>query len=268
KKKKKKKKKKKSWLITFIEIISSFVYELISRLMNEETCYIAPHIFPLSYLMFALNLILAKGLATVSLQYFDMDYPTYAVCRNSKLVFVMLLSVFWLHKKYHMDDWVVVFCVSASLFCFRAGAHDVWFSKANTMGVPMLLLASFLSAIDHNWKEKIMRRQGATPNEVLFHINLIGVVMLFVFIVASGELQSGIQFMWEENQSALWWMICRGVTYAFWIHYSVVLIQQAGALVNQYVSTIRKIVSVMLSFLVYRTHFHFYHGIERLCNFQ
>ena len=90
-------------------------------------------IFRWSYVFLAFNLIFSRGLATIVLQYYDMDYPTYAICRNSKMVFVMFLSVVWLKKSYHCTDWILVLLTSLSVLCFRLASHDVWFSSANTM---------------------------------------------------------------------------------------------------------------------------------------
>lgn len=89
--------------------------------------------YPLSYIMLALNLILSRGLSTVVLQYYDMDYPTYAICRNSKMVFVMFLSVFWLKKSYNFTDWILVVLTSLSVLCFRVASHDLLTSKVNTI---------------------------------------------------------------------------------------------------------------------------------------
>jgi len=57
------------------------------------------------------------------------------------------------------------------------------------------------------------------------------------------------------------WMILRGISYSLWIHFSVVLIQKAGALINQYVSASRKLFSVILSFIMFGRPFYFMHGI-------
>ena len=57
-------------------------------------------------------------------------------------------------------------------------------------------------------------------------------------------------------------MSIRGVTYALWIHYSVVLIKTSSALINQYVASVRKIVCVLLSFLLYNNNiFTSYHSV-------
>ncbi len=95
--------------------------------------------------MLALNLIFSRGLATTVLQYYDMDYPTYAICRNSKMVFVMLLSVVWLRKPYRCSDWILVLLTSLSVLSFRLASHDLWFSSANTM-----VLISYIDTVyDH-----------------------------------------------------------------------------------------------------------------------
>merc|ERR1719361_2702588 len=118
----------------------------------------------------------------IVLQYYDMDYPTYAICRNSKMVFVMVLSVVWLRKPYQCSDWVLVLLTSLSVLSFRLASHDLWFSTANTMGVPLLLLSTFLSAMDNSWKEKVTEGKKISPNEILFNINLLAVSMLFCYL--------------------------------------------------------------------------------------
>lgn len=125
-----------------------------------------------------------------------------------------------------------------------------------------MLVSTFLSAMDNSWKEKVMSntKNNISPNEILFHINFFAVVILFIYTLISHEFQNATAFVFE-HPSTLLWMIIRGISYALWIHFSVVLIQQAGALVNQYVSAGRKLFSVFLSFVMFGKSFYFFHGI-------
>ena len=211
--------------------------------------------------------IFSRGLGTVVLQVFDMDYPTYAICRNSKMIFVMFLSVVWLKKSYHFIDFVLVILISVSVLCFRLSSHDVWFSTANTMGVPLLLLSTFLSAMDNSWKEKVTvdEKRKISPNEILFNINLLAVSMLFIYLTLfTSEYIEATAFLMNDLY-ALSWMIVRGISYSLWIHFSVVLISKAGALINQYVSASRKLFSVLLSFIIFEKPFGFMHGVGFVC---
>eukprot|EP01084_Bolivina_argentea_P176317 305146_1 len=220
-------------------------------------------IFHCSYILLSLNLIFSRGLGTIVLQYYDMDYPTYAICRNSKMVFVMFLSVVWLKKSYHCAHWVLVLLTTLSVLCFRLASHDLgWFSSANTMGVPLLLLSTFLSAMDNSWKERVTTGiQGISPNEILYNINLVAVSILFIYLtIFSNEYMEATTFL-LYNPSVMLWMILRGISYVLWIHFSVVLIAKAGALINQYVSASRKLFSVILSFIMFGRPFAFMHGV-------
>lgn len=89
--------------------------------------------FRWSYIFLALNLVISRGLATVVLQYYDMDYPTYAICRNSKMVFIMILSILWLHKSYQISDWFLVALTTIAVLCFRLASQSTWVSSVNTM---------------------------------------------------------------------------------------------------------------------------------------
>eukprot|EP01084_Bolivina_argentea_P005938 11223_1 len=224
-------------------------------------------LFCWSYLFLSFNLIFSRGLATIVLQYYDMDYPTYAICRNSKMVFVMFLSVVWLKKSYKLSDWILVVLISISVLCFRLASHDVWFSQANTMGVPLLLLSTFLSATDSSWKEKMMKTgvKGLQPSEIIFNTNLLGIVILFIYLtVFSTEFMDANMFL-ISNPWTILWMILRGISYSLWIHFSVVLISKSGALINQYVSASRKLFTVILSFIMFKKPFYFMHGIGFIC---
>merc|ERR1719384_1072947 len=132
------------------------------------------------------------------------------------------------------------------------------------MGVPLLLLSTFLSAMDNSWKEKVTAidgKRGISPNEILFNINLIAVSILFIYLVIfSNEYIEATSFL-IYNPSATLWMILRGISYSLWIHFSVSLIAKAGALINQYVSASRKLFSVILSFIIFGRPFYFMHGV-------
>merc|ERR1719384_364381 len=132
------------------------------------------------------------------------------------------------------------------------------------MGVPLLLLSTFLSAMDNSWKEKVTAidgKRGISPNEILFNINLIAVSILFIYLVIfSNEYIEATSFL-IYNPSATLWMILRGISYSLWIHFSVSLIAKAGALINQYVSASRKLFSVVLSFIMFNRPFYLMHGV-------
>ena len=97
-----------------------------------------------------------------------------------------------------------------------------------------MLLSTFLSAMDNSWKEKVTVARNVSPNEILFHINLIAIVVLFAALtVLSTEYVAATSFL-LSNPSAMWWMVLRGVSYSLWIHFSVVLIAKAGALINRW----------------------------------
>lgn len=129
-------------------------------------------------------------------------------------------------------------------------------------GVPLLLVSTFLSAMDNSWKEKVtIGSKGISANEILFNINLVAIGILFIYLtIFSSEYMEATYFLFG-NPSALIWMILRGISYSLWIHFSVVLIQQAGALINQYVSASRKLFSVILSFIMFGRPFYFMHGV-------
>jgi len=129
------------------------------------------------------------------------------------------------------------------------------------IGVPLLLVASFLGALDNSYKEKITHGvHSVTPNEILYYTNFFAVILLSIYTFYSGEFIGAISFIYRYP-STLYWMLLRGMTYALWIHWSVVLIQKGGALLNQYVSASRKVVSVLLSFLIFNKSLEIYHWI-------
>ena len=126
-----------------------------------------------------------------------------------------------------------------------------------------MLVSTFLSAMDNSWKEKVTlgNQDKVSANEILFNINLVAISILFMYLtIFSNEYMDATIFLFG-NPSALFWMILRGISYSLWIHFSVVLIQQAGALINQYVSASRKLFSVILSFMIFGRPFYFMHGI-------
>ena len=84
--------------------------------------------------------------------------------------------------------------------------------------------------------------------------------MLFILTIVNGELQKAVIFLFFEP-STIFWMILRGLSYSLWIHYSVVLIQKSGALLNQYISAFRKLFSVILSFIIFLKPWNYIHSV-------
>src|SRR5690606_13058538 len=67
------------------------------------------------------------------------------ICRNSKMIFIIILSTLWLKKKYYFLDYITVILISLSIFFFSMATMNItmettinttmetWFTNSNTI---------------------------------------------------------------------------------------------------------------------------------------
>ena len=114
--------------------------------------------FRWEYLFLGLILVLQRGLSTLVIATKQLDYATYQICRNSKMLFVMLLSILWLKKKYKFIDYILVILITLSVIVFKiAGSiHDdngslnitqIYNNIFDNYGFIVILFSSFLAGM-------------------------------------------------------------------------------------------------------------------------
>ena len=183
-----------------------------------------------------------------------MSYPVKIVFKSSKLIPTMIVSIFFFNKTYTILDYssAVMLCLGTSLFVYDP-------SKASTSsstsvfspGVVLLIAAVTCDAFLPNVQKRML--STVSPEELMINSNLMGSLLLSVYMLFSGSLQDLINVLYGGEKSFLLGVALIGIgsCLAMAVLCYTHLINEAGPIVAVGVATLRKVVTLVLSYVVF-----------------
>ncbi|KAF9811234.1 hypothetical protein SFRURICE_002603 [Spodoptera frugiperda] len=171
-----------------------------------------------------------------------LNYPTQLIFKSCKLIPVMIGSIIILGKRYGFLDYVsaVVMCIGLTMFTL---ADSQTSPKFNFIGVIVISLALLCDAIIGNVQEKAMKQHHASNNEVVFYSYAIGSIYL-LFIT--------------DPLTTYWDIFFLSLTGYLGLQAVLTLVRICGATIAVTVTTFRKVLSIIISFLVFSKPFVFH----------
>ncbi|XP_075259686.1 adenosine 3'-phospho 5'-phosphosulfate transporter 2-like isoform X2 [Convolutriloba macropyga] len=201
------------------------------------------------YFLLAFLTVATMGLSNTSLRY--LNYPTQVIFKSCKLIPVMIGGIFMQKKKYKLIDYFAMWLLCAGL---------IWFSLADSTvqpnfhftGIVIISSALVADAIIGNAQELFMKKYSAANTEVVFFSYLIGVGYIFVVVVFEGKLTEAVQLM---DTHTLFQAFLFSMCGYFGVNLVLDLVVTYGALIAVTVTTCRKAVTIVISFLAFSKPF-------------
>ena len=136
----------------------------------------------------------------------------------------------------------------------------IWFSLADSTvqpnfditGIVVISCALVADAVIGNAQELFMKKYGAVNTEVVFYSYLIGTVYIFLIVLFEGTLLQALPLM---DSQTLFKAFLFSLTGYFGVNLVLDLVVTYGALLAVTVTTCRKAVSIIISFLVFSKPF-------------
>jgi len=192
------------------------------------------------------------SLGKVSYKY--INYATGTVLKSSKLIPVIVLSSVWLKRTYHYLDYLAcVLLVIASCF-FAIGEHEG--NKSLGVEDPTLYAFGFflsffcvcVGAVQSNVVDKALRDYKASVSENMFMTNSIGALLVFVVVLVKEP--DAFAFFFGD------WFYLSLITFrsvVFWLGavFYTTLVKHFGAVPAVAVTTCRKVLTVVSSFVFF-----------------
>lgn len=188
----------------------------------------------------------------------QVAYPVKIVFKSSKLIPTMIVSIFFLGKSFSLADYLsaLMLCTGTALFVYDptkaspAHSHDSDQSILSP-GVLLLLAAVTCDAFLPNVQKRML--SSVTPEELMVNSNLFGSLLLFFYMLCSGAVNDFFRVLLVAD-SAL--MLCAslagvGACLASAVLCYTHLIKEAGPIVAVGVATLRKVVTLVLSYVVF-----------------
>ncbi|XP_076812474.1 adenosine 3'-phospho 5'-phosphosulfate transporter 2-like [Clavelina lepadiformis] len=204
-----------------------------------------------TYALLAFLTIGTMGLSNTSLKY--LNYPTQVIFKSSKLIPVMIGGVIIQGKVYSILD--ICSCALMTIgLAFFTYADQTVSPNFNVTGIVLICLALCADAAIGNVQEKVMKQHHASNAEMVLYSYGIGFLILCVLhIVYGGVLQFGHFLL--KNPKVLHILFIFSLAGYIGIQFVLHLVRTFGALLAVTVTTCRKAVTMVLSFLLFAKPF-------------
>ncbi|XP_047651257.1 adenosine 3'-phospho 5'-phosphosulfate transporter 2 isoform X2 [Phacochoerus africanus] len=208
------------WYLTLVQFAFYSIFGLIELQLIQDKRRRIPG---KTYMIIAFLTVGTMGLSNTSLGY--LNYPTQVIFKCCKLIPVMLGGVFIQGKRYNVADVSAALCMSLGLIWFTLADSTVA-PNFNLTGVILISLALCADAVIGNVQEKAMKLHNASNSE-MNPVRTYGYAFLF------------------------------SLTGYFGISFVLALIKIFGALLAVTVTTGRKAMTIVLSFIFFAKPFTF-----------
>lgn len=237
------------WYLTLVQFAWYSVFGIFqTSLQRDKTRKI-----PLkTYSILAFLTVSTMGLSNTSLNY--LNYPTQVIFKCCKLIPVMAGGIIIQGKTYRLIDFLACLCMSIGLILFTLADSTVQ-PQFNHTGVILISLALCADAVIGNVQEKAMKAHKSSNTEVVLYSYGIGFVYILIGLVFSGGLWPAFKFCAQNPVQAYGLSFIFSISGYLGITFVLTLIKAFGALVAVTVTTGRKAVTMVLSFMFFAKPF-------------
>jgi adenosine 3'-phospho 5'-phosphosulfate transporter B3 len=230
------------------------------------------------YFFMGCLLVVSFGMSNMSMLY--LTYPTKVILKACKLIPVMLLGLSVQGRGYSSREYASAFALVVGLAFFTLGDKiwlliapasadaavavrdaDVGKSTSISLLIGIFLMSLSLVADSYlgNLQERTLAKHRCTPQQLVFYNSTVGAGILAVVTLLNGELYAAI--VYSVVRFTLFRVLV--LTFVGYLGVSVylVLVKTSGIFVATIVATIRKFITIVLSFFFFPKPFSLAHGL-------
>ncbi|XP_012364650.1 adenosine 3'-phospho 5'-phosphosulfate transporter 2 isoform X1 [Nomascus leucogenys] len=239
------------WYLTLVQFAFYSIFGLIELQLIQDKRRRIPG---KTYMIIAFLTVGTMGLSNTSLGY--LNYPTQVIFKCCKLIPVMLGGVFIQGKRYNVADVSAAICMSLGLIWFTL-ADSTIAPNFNLTGVVLISLALCADAVIGNVQEKAMKLHNASNSEMVLYSYSIGFVYILLGLTCTSGLGPAVTFCAKNPVRTYGYAFLFSLTGYFGISFVLALIKIFGALIAVTVTTGRKAMTIVLSFIFFAKPFTF-----------
>lgn len=250
--------------ITFFQFLSCFVFPLI---INPSTLFTIPTtpktIFP--YFLLSILVFGATALATTAVNF--VPYSVKIIFKSTKLIPTMIVSSCMHNVSYLWRDYLAAFflCLGAVGYGYDPGKSSVVQNgDYKHVGILILVVSAFCDALVPNLQQDMMKLHNISAETLMVNTNVIGFVCASLYLCISGDLFSLIALV-HQTPYLLVNLTAIGCSLAIAVICYTTLIKKAGSVFAVSVGTIRKIVTIALSYLLFPKELRPVHILSSFC---
>ena len=181
-----------------------------------------------------------------------LDYATRIVFKSVKLLPVMGFSVLIVGRRYDIVEWFCAILLGFGVFQFMLG-DATYRAEFALKGVVLMITAVSMDSICANIEEQRFFRseEPCSTQEVTCFTSLFGTMYSFLHLRVSGELTAAIRYC-KAHPHIIPSMVCFSISGYLSVTCTLAIIKYFGAPEAEFVKSLRKVLSILLSFAVYR----------------
>lgn len=212
-----------------------------------------------AYIVLAFLVFCGSALPNYAVGY--VQYPVKVVFKSSKLIPVMLVSVFMRNSRaYSGKEYLAAALLCAGTAGFAHGAGRAGNpSDMVYVGLALLILAVIGDALLANFQQRMMQGSEVDPNSMMARVNFLGLAGILLCNVFSGEAAGFVELSRADPEIALS-MVLIMITFSVGVWAYTHLINEAGAVFAIGVATLRKVFTVVLSYCIFPKPFTALHA--------
>lgn len=218
-----------------------------------------------------LFLALAHGMGNTSLNY--SPYPLKVAFKSCKLVPTMAMGACVTGRKHTMMQYAAALVMGMGLAVLTAA--DVFNSKQKVplegnaewskeigpfIGPILLTISTVFDSIVPNLQEQLLQTAKVKTSEMILVSNLVMCVVIVGYTIYSNELVTAWNFC-IANKDATGVLLVQGVCAYFGLRCYLAIIRDYGGVVVVLLANARKIVTIILSFVLYAKPFNERHFV-------
>jgi len=201
-------------------------------------------------------LLTSTTLGNMSLNY--INYPTKVVFRSCKLIPTMMISSVMHRRIFHSVEYLCAFSISLGLIFFAAADWQTT-PSFHPFGLILVSFSTFADAINPNAQEKIFKL-GASRMEVTFFNNIFTFIVMTIATIFSGDFQATYKLARTNFRLSRNIIIYICISY-FAVSSYISVIKKYGGVAAVLVATGRKVLTLIMSFLLFPKTFSWYYVI-------
>jgi len=234
------------WYMTVFELTCFSTFAALERgFRGQQVLHHRASLF--RHFAVAVAMTASRGLTNVSLQH--LNYPTQLIFKSMKLITVMLGSVIILRKSYAWLEYTAAFLLVASAALFSLGDISVTPSYSYT-GIVIVLVSLIADALHSNTQESVLKDAKAPESEVMLFTNMFATLCTLLVCILTGELWEAFNYC-ATAPAAYFIFVFRACVIYLGVLCFVTTIKHFGVVTATAVTTVRKILSIVVSFLMF-----------------
>jgi len=239
-------------LLAFFQFSSYCLYGLIHRFFVPQQ----KRRTPLSFL-FKMGFYSVAGTAASTYSLTLLSFPTWVLFKSSRVIGVMIGGIFILGKRYHAKEYLGVLFLAVGLIVFTLGDIQLQ-AHFHPGGLLLVVFSLIMNSVEGNMQEKGLAHYKASENEMVVWVYGFGALQILPFLLVNGELFEGVAFL-SQHSFVLTQIVAHSILGYFGILFVLGLVKISSALTTVIVTSCRKALTVVLSFLLFVKPLSVYH---------